>query len=106
MTAIYVLLDLNNVSIDRLYAFDILRCGPIRLSSGSSTSGRVTRAPGLPSFLFVFHFLLKWSCGLQGCNSFLEGDVLSSTFTFRWVICHFLPWPVFTLICLGSNLIT
>jgi len=83
LTTIYVLLDLNNVFINRFCAFDILGVAPIRLSSRSSTSGRVTRSPGLPSSLFVFSFLLKWSCGLQGWNSFLEGYVvLSSTSTF------------------------
>ena len=55
-----------------------------RLSSGSSTGGRVARAPGLPIITFTFSFLLKWSCGSQGWNSFLEGDVVfSSTVTFQ-----------------------
>ena len=31
LTTIHVLLDLNNVSIDRLYAFDILGSGPYPL---------------------------------------------------------------------------
>ena len=82
MTTIHVLLDLNNVN--RLCAFDILGVAPVRLSSGSSTSGGVTRAPGLPIVTFTFSFLLKWSCGSQGWNSFLEGDVVfSSTVTFK-----------------------
>ena len=35
------------------------------------------------SSTFVFSFLLKWSCGSQGWNSFLEGNVvLSSTSKF------------------------
>ena len=56
----------------------------ILLSSGSSTGGRVTRAPGLPTITFTFSFLLKWSSGSQGWNSFLVGDVVFSlTVTFK-----------------------
>ena len=45
--------------------------------------GRILDSSFLPSSLFVFSFLLKWSFDLQDWSSFLEGDVvLSSTFTF------------------------
>ena len=35
---------------------------PFRLGSGSLTSGKVTRAPELPTSNFIFSFLLEWSC--------------------------------------------
>ena len=35
-------------------------------------------------------FLLKWSCGSHGLNSFLEGDVVFSWLMhFGWVVCRF-----------------
>ena len=72
MTTIHVLLDLNNVN--RLCAFDI----PARQQAEGSLALR-----DYLSSTFVFSFLLKWSCGSQGWNSFLEGDVvLSSTSKF------------------------
>ena len=58
---------------------------PIRLSSGSSTSGKVIRAPGLPKFYFcILFFIVEWSCGSQGLNYFLEGGVVLSSTSGFW----------------------
>ena len=59
LSTIYVSLDFNNSFLKRLSAFDILRCGPFRLSYGSPTSGMVTCAPGIPSCNFYFILYLS-----------------------------------------------
>ena len=61
LSTIHVLLDLNNVFIYRLYAFDVLKVAHFHLSLGLSTSGLVICVPRLSSFNFVFSFLLRWS---------------------------------------------
>ena len=79
----------------------------LRLSSGSSTGGMVSRAPELASYIFYFIFFIEmefcytrldfdsWSwCCLVSDNYILDGSYVTS-----------LSWPVFTLISLGSDLI-
>ena len=73
---------------------------PIHLSSGSSTSGRVTHAPGLPSS--TFNFLFYWSGVVVHKDGIRFLKVMLSCLRllhFRWVICHFVA-----LACLPVNL--
>ena len=51
---------------------------PFHLGSGLLTSGKVTRAPELPTSILDFLFLLEWSLGWQGWDSFFGGDVVLS----------------------------
>ena len=57
LTTIYVLLDLNNVFINRLCAFDILRCGPFPIEFRLVNKWKGRSRSGTIYVLFLyFHF--------------------------------------------------
>ena len=94
-----------DVQIDRilhtLITYSYQGVALFRLSSGSSTSGRVACAQGLPSSIFVFSFFY-WS-GVVTHKAWIRFlKVMLSClrlFHFRWVICHFVA-----LACLHVDL--
>ena len=84
LATIHVLLYLNNVFIDRLCAFDVLKMTNFHLSSGLSTNGIFICVPELSIFNFVFSFLLKCSLDSQDGISFFWGDC--------WISAELFPY--------------
>ena len=59
LTTIHILLDLNNVSINRLCAFDILRCGPFPLEFRLVNKWKGRSRSGTTYYYFHIFFFIE-----------------------------------------------
>ena len=90
------------------YYILLLRCGHFPFEFRLVYKWKGPRAQGLPISIFVYYFFIGvelWLTRLEfvswrWCCLVFDFFILDGSYV------TLLPWPVFTLICLGSNLIT